>query len=226
MLTIQGSECIADELQNSNLLQHDIVHNGVRVPWGEGFRQWGVLLGRTANLVWEKGFLTATKVNELRVDLKVMGALHRALGLSITLWPHLWVDHMVEVAGLYGDLSLTAGPKAEGRHKALKQEVRNRSFKGGGKGSRLRGVRNSWGELIRNHNMDYSLLNKGFNVWEPAWTKQEAYLKNKSAWKHLKGVQKSEDKLLLCSCHVPQRASSCTCVYVPKEGLWLHLTMI
>ena len=61
----QGWECIADELQNSNLLQHDIVHNGVRVPWGEGFRQWGVLLGRTANLVWEKGFLTATKVNEL-----------------------------------------------------------------------------------------------------------------------------------------------------------------
>ena len=186
----QGWECIADELQNSNLLQHDIVHNGVRVPWGEGFRQWGVLLGRTANLVWETGFLTATKVNELRADLKVMGALHRALGLSISLWPHLWVDHMVEVAGLYGDLSLTAGFKAEGRHKALKQEVRNRSFKGGGKGSRLRGVRKSWGELIRNDNMDYSLLNKGLNVWEPAWTKQEAYLKNKSAWKHLKGVQK------------------------------------
>ena len=147
-------------------------------------------MGRTANLVWEKGFLTATKVNELRADLKVMGAVHRALGLSISLWPHLWVDHMVEVAGLYGDLSLTAGFKAEGRHKALKQEVRNRSFKGGGKGSRLRGVRKSWGELIRNDNMDYSLLNKGFNVWEPAWTKQEAYLKNKSAWKHLKGVQK------------------------------------
>ena len=45
-------------------------------------------------------------------------------------------------------------------------------------------------KLVRNDNMDYSLLNKGFNVWEPAWTKQEAYLKNKSTWKHLKGVQK------------------------------------
>ena len=168
----QGWECIADELQMSNLLQHGIVHNGVRVPCVEGFRQLGVLLGRTVNLVWEKGFLTATKVNELRADLKVMGALHRALGLSISLWPHLWVDHMVEVAGLYGDLSLTAGFKAKGRHKAPKQEVRNRSFKGGGKGSRLRGVRKSWGELIRNDNMDYSLLIKGFNVWEPAWTKR------------------------------------------------------
>ena len=185
----QGWECIADELQNSNLLQHDIVHNGVRVPWGEGSRQKGVLVGRTANLVSEKGFLTATKVNELRADQKVMGALHRALELSIRLWPHLWVDHMVEVAGLYGDLSLTAGFKAEGRHKALKQEVRNSSFKGGGKGSRLRVVRKSWGELIRNDNGDYSLLNKGFNVWEPEWTKQEAYLKSKSAWKHSKGVQ-------------------------------------
>ena len=118
-----------------------------------------------------------------------MGALHRALGLSISLWPHLWVDHLVEVAVLYGDLSLTAGFKAEGRHKPLKQEVRNRYFKGEGKGSKLRGVCKSWGELIRNDNMDYYLLNKGFNVWEPAWTKQEAYLKNKSAWKHLKGVQ-------------------------------------
>ena len=85
----QGWECIADKLQNSNLLQHGIVHNGVRVPWGEGFRQRGVLLGSTTNLVWEKGFLTTTKVNELKADLKVMGALHRALGLGISLWPHL-----------------------------------------------------------------------------------------------------------------------------------------
>ena len=28
----QGWDCIADEPQNSNLLQHDIVHSGVRVP--------------------------------------------------------------------------------------------------------------------------------------------------------------------------------------------------
>ena len=60
----QGWDCIADELQNSNLLQHDIVHNGVRVAWGEGFRQWWVLLGKTANLVWEKVFLAATRANE------------------------------------------------------------------------------------------------------------------------------------------------------------------
>ena len=82
---------------------------------GEGFRQRGVLLGKTANLVWEKGFLTTTKVNEWKANLKVMGALHRSLGLSISLWPHLWVDHMVEVAG--------RGFKAEGRHKPLQQEV-------------------------------------------------------------------------------------------------------
>ena len=37
----QGWDVIADELQNNNLLQHVIVHNGVRVPWGEGFWQWG-----------------------------------------------------------------------------------------------------------------------------------------------------------------------------------------
>ena len=97
---------------------------------------------------------------------------------------------MVEVAGLYEDLSMTVGFKAEGRHKPLKQEVRNRSFKGGGKGRRLRGLGKNWDELIRNDNMDYNLLNNRFNVWELAWAKQEAYLKNKSAWKHLKGVLK------------------------------------
>ena len=59
-----------------------------------------------------------------------------------------------------------------------------------GKGSRLRRVRNIWDELIRNDNMDCNLFNKGCNVWDPALTKQEAYPKNKSAWKHLKGVQK------------------------------------
>ena len=63
----QGWGCIADKLQN--LLQHDTVHNGVRVPWGEGFRQWGVLLGKAANLVWGKGILTGTRVNQLRADL-------------------------------------------------------------------------------------------------------------------------------------------------------------
>ena len=148
-----------------------------------------MLLGKTANLVWEKGILTATRVNELRADLKGMGALHRALGLIISLWPHLWGDHMVEVAGLYGDLSLKGAFKAQGRHKPP-EEVSKRSFNGGGKGSRLRGVRKSWGESIRNDNMDYNLLNKGFSVLDPAWTKQETYLKNKSAWKHLKGVKK------------------------------------
>ena len=31
-------------------------------------------------------------------------------------------------------------------------------------------MRNSWGELIRKDNMDSNVLNKGFKVWEPAWT--------------------------------------------------------
>ena len=120
--------------QNSNLLQHDIVHNGVRMPWGEGFRQWGVLLGKTANLVWEKGILTVTRVNELRADQKGMGAPHRALGLSINLWPHLWVDHMVEMAGLHGDLSLTAGVQSRGETQAVEAGGLKQVFQRGREG--------------------------------------------------------------------------------------------
>ena len=73
----------------------------------------GWLLGKTANLVWEKAILTATRVNELRADLNGMGALHWALGLSISWWPLLWADHMVELAR-FGDVSLTVGSKPRG----------------------------------------------------------------------------------------------------------------
>ena len=79
-------------------------------------------------------------------------------------------------------------------------------------------MRKSWGELIPNDNLVCNLLNKGFNVWDPAWTKQEAYLKNKSAWKHLKGVQKCEDRLLLCSCHVLSVHDHVHVCMYPRKG--------
>ena len=140
-----------------------------------------MLLGKTAECVCRKGVLNVSEVTKLEEELKRMGLLHKVLGFSMSLAPRLW-DHMVGVARLCGDLTLTGAFKVEGRHNPLKREVRNSSFKGGGKGSRLRGVRKGWGESIRNDNLNYNLLNTGCNEWGPASTKQGAYINEMSHW--------------------------------------------
>ena len=71
--------------------------------------------------------------------------------------------------------------KGDGRHQSLKSEIRKRSFKGGSKkrGSRLRGAcraqRKGCAKVLRNDNVDWGLYAKGFNVWQPSWTRKEVY---------------------------------------------------
>ena len=64
----------------------------------------------------------------------------KACGFVVTLWAHLWVDHMEEIAREWGTLSAFSAFGGEGRHRSLKSEIRKRSFKGGCKkrGSPLR----------------------------------------------------------------------------------------
>ena len=63
----------------------------------------------------------------------------------------------------------------------MKSEISKRSFKGGSRkrGSRLRGARRAqrkgWAEVLRNDNVEWGLCAKGFNVWQPSWTRHEAY---------------------------------------------------
>ena len=73
----------------------------------------------------------------------------------------------------------------------MKSEIRKRSFKGGSKkrGSRLRGARRAqrkgWAEVLQNDNMDGGLYAKGFNVWQPSWTRQEAYGRAQTYWERV-----------------------------------------
>ena len=109
-------------------------------------------------------------LNVLKGALSEMGSAHKACGLVVTVWAHLWVDHMWGIAREWGTLSAFSALRAEGRHHSLKSETRNRSFKGGSKKrvSRLRGARRTlrkgWAEVLRNDNCDWRLYAKGFNV--------------------------------------------------------------
>ena len=90
--------------------------------------------------------------------------------MNVTLWAHLWIDHLLGWARRWGHIGIFAAFLGEGRHKAVKCEISKRSFRGGSKGgrvSRLRGARvrvkggkgdrtrKGWGEVIRSDNLDY-----------------------------------------------------------------------
>ena len=92
---------------------------------------------------------------------------HKACVMAITLWAHLRMDHMLGWARQWGHLALFSAFKGEGRHKALKNEISKRSFRGGAKGhriSRLRWARSArarkgeckrkrWAEAIHSDNL-------------------------------------------------------------------------
>ena len=112
--------------------------------------------------------------NVLKHALSEMGSAHKACGFVVTLWAHLWVDHMWGIARECGTLSAFGAFTGKGRHQSLKSEIRNKSFKGGSKkrGSRLRVARRAqrkgWAEVLRKDNLDQGLYTKEYSVWQPS----------------------------------------------------------
>ena len=161
------------------------------MTWTACWRLWGEKFAVTCDLVWKEGRLDLRDMNVLRSALSEMGSAHKACGFVVTLWAHLWVDHMWGIAREWGILSTFSAFKGEGRHHSLKSEIRKRGFKGGSKkrGSRLRGARRAqrkgWSEVLRNDNPDWGLYAKGFNVWQPSWTRQETYGNAKQYWERV-----------------------------------------
>ena len=100
--------------------------------------------------------------------------------MSITLWAHLWIDHMLGWARTWGHIAFFSAFKGEGRQKALHVEIPKRSFRVGAQGgrvSKLRGARRARaskgerkrkgrGEVIRSDNLDCGLYNNKFSMWE------------------------------------------------------------
>ena len=162
------------------------------MTWTACWRLWGEKFAPTCDLAWKEGRLDLRDLNVLKGALSEMGSAHQASGFVVTLWAHFWVDHMRGIAREWGTLSTFSAYRADGRHQLSKREIRKRSFKVGGKkrGSRLRGARRAlrkWAEVLWDDFLDWGLYAKGFNVWPPSWTRQEAY---GSAKKHWEGVMR------------------------------------
>ena len=138
----EGWDTMCDHLEGEGLLQHVVDMGGVQVSWTDAFRQWGKSLLATSDVVWKSGPLQLPDMKILRTELKKMGEAHKACEMNVTLWAHLWIDHLLGWARRWGHIAIFAAFKGEGRHKALKCEISKRSFRGGSKGgrvSRLRG---------------------------------------------------------------------------------------
>ena len=188
----QGWDSIADYLEGDNLLEVPVqVGGGATMTWTACWRLWGEKFAVTCDLVWKEGRLDLRDMNVLKGALSEMGSAHKACGFVVTLRAHLWVDHMWGIARERGTLSAFSAFKGEGRHQSLKSEIRKRSFKGAStkRGSRLRGARRAlrkgWAEVLHNDNLDLGLYAKGFNVWLPSWTRQEAYGNAKQYWERV-----------------------------------------
>ena len=147
------------------------------MTWTAWWRLWGEKFSVTCDLVWKEGGLDLREMSVLRGVVSEMGSAHKACGFVVTMWAHLWVDHMWRIAREWGTLSAFSAFRGEERHQSLKSEIRKRSFKGGSKkrGCRLRAARRAlrkgWAEVLRNDNLDLGLYAKGFNVRQPFWTR-------------------------------------------------------
>ena len=90
----EGWDCIADHLEQDGLLQHVADMGGGQVSWTDNFHQWGKSLLATSNVAWKSGPLQMEDFTILFKELKTMGDAHKACGMTITLWAHLWIDHL------------------------------------------------------------------------------------------------------------------------------------
>lgn len=185
----RGWRDVATALRVADLL--DVPVSGAQ-SWVHGWEQWGKGLSDAADLIQRSAPMTARDLEVLKSALALQGAVHVSLGLTVTIWAHLWVDHLLEYARIWKGVSLTSAFRGEERHKSLKSEIRFRSFKGGakfqGKEGHFKGgrFRKGYGELIRNDNLDWSLLKVGLDTTSRAWTKQELYKAHRKYWRSLR----------------------------------------
>ena len=187
----QGWDCIADYLEGDNLLQVPVQVGGVTMTWTACWRLWGEKFAVTCDLVSKEGRLDLRDMNLLRSALSEMGSAHKACGFVVTLWAPLKLLFLIS---LFNDQCLPSPLKALNvdrvPHSLAIPHMWSTQRRGSKKrGSRLRGARRAlrkgWGEVLRNNNLDWGLYADGFNVWQPSWTRQEAYGNAKQYWERV-----------------------------------------
>lgn len=138
------------------------------VLWGDACREWWEAFAKTCLLVWQTRFLDGLQLKELFDCCTTMAHWHKALGFSVLLWSHLWVDHLYAFAREWRTLSRFACFVVEGSHRRLKRMLRN----SGGVGV-LKG-RSGLQVVVDNHTIDDSLLALGWDVTQRAGKAQVA----------------------------------------------------
>ena len=136
--------------------------------WGDACRAWWSSFAATCSLVWQTRFLDGAQLQELWESCTTMARLHKALGFSIVLWSHLWIDHLYAFARKWRTVARFACFVVEGSHRRLKRMLRN----SGGVGL-LRG-KSGLQVVIDNHTVDDSLLHLGWDVAQRAGKAQAA----------------------------------------------------
>ena len=178
----QGWDYIADYLEGDNLLQVPVQVEGVTM---------------TLTAWWKEERLNLCNMNVLKGALSEIGSAHKACGSLMTLWAHLSVDNMWGIAREWATLFAFSAFRGEGRHRSLKSQIKKGSFNEESKkrGSRLQGarraLRKAGAEVLLNDNLDWGWFSRGFNVWQPSWTRQEAFLNAKQYWERLMRKGKS-----------------------------------
>ena len=86
------------------------------MTWTACWHLWGEKFAVTCDLVWKEGRLDLRDMNGLKGASCETGSAHKALGFVVTLWAHLWVDHMWGIARERGTLSAFNAFRGEGRH--------------------------------------------------------------------------------------------------------------
>ena len=147
---------LVDELVGLRGMAEHTVEGGER--WEDVCcRWWGAFL-EACGIVWQTKMLSGKVLRLLFNSCQVMGVCHRLLGFKVTLWAHLWVDHMHAYACLWRTLARFGCFAVEGSHRRLKRMLRN-----SGGVSLLHG-RNGLQVVVDNHTIDDSLLGYGWDV--------------------------------------------------------------
>ena len=130
---------------------------------------WWTAFARSGDFAWRSAHFSGAELRELRQVLETLGRAHRQLGFSVTLWTHLWVDHMYVYAVRWRVLGRFACWAMEGSHRRLKRMLRN-----SGGVSVLR-ERLRLQNVVDNGTIDDSLLRENWDVSARALTTQRGY---------------------------------------------------
>jgi hypothetical protein len=139
-------------------------------------QQWFEAFAVTCGMAWQSAFFKPAELVAMERALTEMGRLHRSIDFKVTLWAHLWIDHMHWYSQKWRILSVFSCFRMEASHRRLKAMLRH-----SGGTSSMRG-KNGLTRIVDRHTVDQALRGHGFEVNVRAWSLQPTYIRHKAFW--------------------------------------------